>query len=256
MKKIVKLNEAKIRQIVESTLRNLLKEDVNEEGHPSIYVGTYGKYNNGSLQGEWVDLTNFDNRDEFYAYCNKLHGDEPEGQRELMFQDYEYIPEIFIGESWIDGRFWDFMKDDSQPYDVKFAVADYVSDVDEYFKQIENISVFPDCNNMTDVAYDSVKEFGLPQNADYYFDYEQYGREMSWDGPYEENYDGTIYDEFGVEEDDDEALGEAIIDQMYGGIEHVDKETIMQYFDFEALGNALDTEGHFIPYDNGYIELY
>ncbi len=255
MSKIVKINEATIKKMVCETLRRVLKEN-NEIGHPAVYVGTYGKYNNGSLRGRWVDLTKFANSKEFYAYCNKLHKDEPSGQRELMFQDYEHIPKIFIGESWISERFWDFMKDNSYPYDVKFAVADHVSDVDEYFKQIENISVYPGCNNMTDVAWDIVKEFGLPQYADNYFDYEKYGREMSWDGPYDENYEGSIYDEFGVKEDDDEALGYAIIDQMYGDLKNVGKETIMNYFDFEAFGHALDTECNFIPYDNGYIELY
>lgn len=254
MKKTVKINEAKIRQIVESTLRNLLKEDVNEEGHPSVYVGTYGKYNNGSLEGEWVDLTKFNNKQEFLRYCNKLHSNEPEGQREFMFQDWEYIPDLFIGESWISDKFWDFMNDDSYPYDVKYAVAEHASDVDEYFKDIENIAIYPGCNNMADVAEYAVREYGLLQNPEYYFDYQQYGREMSWDGRFD-GEEGSIYDEFGVEEGDDQSLGEAIAD-TYGGVEQLGKETIERYFDYEALGRALDTEATFIPYDNGYIELY
>jgi hypothetical protein len=27
-----------------------------EDGHPAVYVGTYAKYNDGSLFGMWVDL--------------------------------------------------------------------------------------------------------------------------------------------------------------------------------------------------------
>ena len=30
---------------------------------PQIYVGTYAKYNNGSIFGEWVDLEIYDTKD-------------------------------------------------------------------------------------------------------------------------------------------------------------------------------------------------
>ena len=31
-----------------------------------IYVGTYAKYNNGSIAGEWVTLQDYDNIDDLY----------------------------------------------------------------------------------------------------------------------------------------------------------------------------------------------
>lgn len=34
------------------------------DGEPSVYVGTYGKYNDGSLCGLWIDLSSFDDYDE------------------------------------------------------------------------------------------------------------------------------------------------------------------------------------------------
>jgi antirestriction protein len=34
---------------------------------PSVYVGTYHKYNCGSIAGAWLDLTDFDSSEEFYA---------------------------------------------------------------------------------------------------------------------------------------------------------------------------------------------
>ena len=39
---------------------------------PSVYVGTYGKYNNGSLFGKWVNLTDFTSKEEFYKYGESL----------------------------------------------------------------------------------------------------------------------------------------------------------------------------------------
>lgn len=37
-----------------------------------IYVGTYGKYNAGSIKGEWLDLEDYANKQEFIDACYKL----------------------------------------------------------------------------------------------------------------------------------------------------------------------------------------
>ena len=66
--------------------------------NPALYVGTYGKYNSGSIQGDWVDITTFDNGRDFLLFCEKeLHGNEHDP--ELMFQDYENFPEYFYHET-------------------------------------------------------------------------------------------------------------------------------------------------------------
>ncbi|MDW4788605.1 antirestriction protein ArdA, partial [Escherichia coli] len=39
---------------------------------PSVYVGTYHKYNCGSIAGAWLDLTDFDSSEEFYGHCCKV----------------------------------------------------------------------------------------------------------------------------------------------------------------------------------------
>ena len=57
-----------------------------------IYVGTYAKYNNGSIFGEWLNLGDFDNLEDFYNKCKEIHADEEDA--EFMFQDYE-TPDIF-----------------------------------------------------------------------------------------------------------------------------------------------------------------
>lgn len=79
---------------------------MNEQTHiagqgcqnPMLYVGTYGKYNSGSLDGGWVDLTTFVDGREFLDWCsNELHKDE--NDPELMFQDHENFPDFLYGES-------------------------------------------------------------------------------------------------------------------------------------------------------------
>jgi antirestriction protein len=69
------------------------------ENTPRIYVGTYAKYNNGSIKGDWLDLTEYSTIEDFYLACADIHSDEKDP--EFMFQDYENIPDGFIGESWL-----------------------------------------------------------------------------------------------------------------------------------------------------------
>ena len=57
------------------------------DGEPSVYVGTYGKYNVGSLCGLWIDLSSFNAYDDFIDICKAIHADEEDP--ELMAQDYE-----------------------------------------------------------------------------------------------------------------------------------------------------------------------
>lgn len=64
---------------------------------PRLFVGTYAKYNNGSNEGEWLDLDDYNDSEEFLDACAKLHDDESEP--EFMFQDYENIPESLYHES-------------------------------------------------------------------------------------------------------------------------------------------------------------
>ena len=42
----------------------------------SIYVGTYAKYNNGSLFGKWLNLSDYANYDGLLTTMFELHSDE------------------------------------------------------------------------------------------------------------------------------------------------------------------------------------
>lgn len=64
-----------------------------------VYVGTYAKYNDGNIFGKWLDIDDYSDYDEFMEACKELHNDEEDP--EFMFQDWEYIPDNFIGECWI-----------------------------------------------------------------------------------------------------------------------------------------------------------
>jgi Antirestriction protein (ArdA) len=65
---------------------------------PKIYVGTYAKYNNGSLFGDWFNLTDYSDYEELMSQVLEFHEDEEDP--ELMIQYYENFPKAFYQESW------------------------------------------------------------------------------------------------------------------------------------------------------------
>ena len=58
---------------------------------PRVYVGTYKKYNEGSLKGGWVTLTDYKSYAAFMTACRQLHKDERDP--ELMIQDVDDMPD-------------------------------------------------------------------------------------------------------------------------------------------------------------------
>lgn len=88
----------------------------------NVYVGTYGKYNAGSISGEWVDLSEYDNLKDFYKYCHELHQDEEDP--EIMFQDIENGFGL-IGESWIN----------QEIYEIIEKIEDY-NDGEDFIKSV------------------------------------------------------------------------------------------------------------------------
>ena len=157
--------------------------------NPSVYVGTYAKYNNGDLTGEWVDLTRFANKEEFLRYCHELHNDESDP--EFMFQDYEGFPEKYYSESSIDEKVWDYIKKcDEYDQSLVDAVIDNGYDLDK----VDDAIIYPNCLDMTDVAREYIDEIGGPEalgkdTYERYFDYDAFGRDMSFDGDFF-SYDG------------------------------------------------------------------
>jgi antirestriction protein len=92
----------------------------------SIYVGTYAKYNAGSLKGEWLDPEDYASKDEFLAACAELHKDEADP--ELMFQDHEGIPEGMVSESHIDAALWEWLDLDADDAAMWAAYREDVPD--------------------------------------------------------------------------------------------------------------------------------
>ena len=78
-----------------------------------VYVGTYRKYNNGSLAGGWLDLADYNDYGAFIAACKKMHEDE--NDPEFLIEDSEGFPDGLDCCEWIY---------EEEFNDVKAAMAD------------------------------------------------------------------------------------------------------------------------------------
>ena len=93
------------------------------DGEPSVYVGTYAKYNEGSLCGLWVDLSSFDDYDEFINFCKAIHADEEDP--ELMAQDYECFPRQWYNEGFMSEEDFDHILEYSDMCDLSRSALLY-----------------------------------------------------------------------------------------------------------------------------------
>jgi len=225
---------------------------------PRVYVGTYGKYNSGSIDGAWLDLSDYSSLEEFYEAARELHKDEEDP--EFMFQDHEGIPEGMISESHIDPAFFDFLAqtsdwDDEQREAFDIFMEYMWSGSGEPDDVTNALTAFEDSyrgvyNSMEDYALEFVEDMGGPENIsnpEFYFDYEQFGRDLGFDGYYEE--EGSVYDQDG-EETGYSTIEEMIDSWMDDGV--IAGETMSRYFDYEKFGRDLELGGD-MYFRNGHV---
>lgn len=183
MEKSIKSNAARLAEVEwEHGLDNLCA--------PAVYVGTYRKYNHGSLFGCWLDLTTFNDYEDFLEVCRYLHADEEDP--ELMFQDYQGFPESYYSESGMDEETFDVIQelanlseDDQDAYSVFAKYTDaptlekfrdcYVgsySSIAEYLAQDGDEEV----RSFLGVDYDTLGRISS------YIDYEAIARELDIEG--------------------------------------------------------------------------
>ena len=156
-------------------------ELTNGSDEPALYCGTYGKYNSGNLNGMWVDLSTFDDYEDFINFCKAIHADESDP--ELMYQDFENMPDSLYHESMGEEGFNNILKycELCDEYGVS-AVDDFL----EWYSP-------EDLDNMHDAyagVYDTKEDFAIEivndcydiekmmGNLANYFDYEAFARDL------------------------------------------------------------------------------
>ena len=161
-------------------------------GHPAVYVGTYGKYNEGSIYGAWLDLTKFSDYEEFMEVCRLLHKDEEDA--EFMIQDYECYPKRWYSESGMDEetfdkirRWWDM---DDEKREAFEAYVNYFDDEDEDSFNDKYCGHF---DSEEEYAEQFIMEMGGEMAAFYdahpgYFNIEAFARDLFYDFTFVDGY--------------------------------------------------------------------
>jgi len=143
---------------------------------PKLYVGTYKKYNEGSIKGAWLDLSDYADSEEFLTACAELHNDESDP--EFMFQDYEDMPASLYSESGIDQAIWDYM---DACEDMGEDVVNAACDLDIPLDRI-NDAYAGSADSETDYAEQYADDTGMlasmPENLRFYFDFERFARDL------------------------------------------------------------------------------
>lgn len=156
---------------------------------PSLYVGTYGKYNDGSIKGAWLDLTKYADRDEFYDACRELHKDEADP--EFMFQDFEGFPKSLYDESGFDDRILEYANLDERERELVDEYEDATGQLPDDLSEVSDLfEIELDGFNREQAYGEYLVENGLfevPDSVANYFDYESLGRDYLMDASVSDN---------------------------------------------------------------------
>lgn len=145
-----------------------------------VYVGTYEKYNNGSIAGAWVDLEGFSDAVQFMEACAELHNDEDDP--EFMLQDFEGFPDRFYSESGLDDGFWDWLaldEDDRKMFDAYLSNFSHDADFEDAQEAYQG-----QYNSDIDFVMDLLDSCGdIPQDLPSYIciDWEATARNIMYD---------------------------------------------------------------------------
>ena len=155
-----------------------------------IYLTNLGKYNEGELIGEWVELPV--SQEELQEVFKRIGINEE--YEEYFITDYE-CDFYEVGEyenldtlNEIAERIEELDEEESKV--VKALMSDLGYTLDEAIDKVNSgdYRIYYDCDDMTDIAYQVVEECGylnnVPDNVARYFDYELFSRDLGIEGIY------------------------------------------------------------------------
>lgn len=155
-----------------------------------IFLTNLGKYNEGELIGEWVELPV--SQEELQKVFERIGINEE--YEEYFITDYEC--DLYeVGEyenldtlNEIAERIEELDEEESKV--VKALMSDLGYTLDEAIGKVNSgdYRIYYDCADMADVAYQVVEECGyldnVPDDVARYFDYESFGRKLEREGNY------------------------------------------------------------------------
>lgn len=156
-----------------------------------IYLTNLGKYNEGELVGEWVELPV--SNEELQEVFKRI-GINEEYYEEYFITDYEcdfYEVEEYENLDTLNNIASQIEElDEEESKVVKALMSELGYTLDEAIEKVNNgdYTIYNDCDNITDVAYQVIEECGylnnVPDNVARYFDYEAFGRDLGIEGTF------------------------------------------------------------------------
>ena len=256
----------------------------------SVFITNLGKYNEGELVGEWVDLpvSNAelqdvlkrigisDQPDEYGNYYEEYFITDYETDLDgLEVGEYDSINHLNkLAESIENLSAWE-LKVYENALEAGFIDADDIEDFNP-----DDFSLYEDVKTRSDLATAEIESlYGdtsrMPRETlEEYFDYEAYGETMRIDfdaatwldiDPDDEEAvaeacerygvddleDITIYMYCDVSDGDKDGVGRYCVEE-FGPISNLDTDTLDLYFDFDSYGKDLEDYGEYTT--DGFIE--
>ena len=164
-----------------------------KSGVISVFITNLGKYNEGELVGEWLELPA---TSEEVQHCLARIGIDGTHYEEYFLTDYEssidgvssYISEYSVLDelNTLATKLTELSCDEIYLYQAVIEMGGYVSSIDDLIHLTDKLDFFQrlgDVNNEYDLGYYWIEESGcydLEQfgGLSHYFDYERYGRDI------------------------------------------------------------------------------
>ena len=180
-----------------------------------LYLANLGKYNEGILKGEWVEL--------------------PLSETELE----EVMVNIGVAHYDKEGNFVPYViETDEKGYEYvyeEYAIHDYETDLNI------SISEYSSLDNLNAIA-ENVEKYELDY-VNVLLDDGAIGMKDLIEGDIEEIMQNHTFIELEPNMNEEQEVGYAYVDEIYGGPEYLSKEILERYFDYEAFGRDILLSG-------------
>lgn len=157
----------------------------------NIFLTNLGKYNEGELIGEWLELPA--TQEEIDSCLQRIGISEEPDENGVYYEEY-FITDYETDISGLEiGEYSNLEELNELAESLENIDADIVEallyfgvEFEEITEKAEECMVYSECHDMTDVAIQYTEETGLlnslPENLRYYFDFEAFGRDMDIEG--------------------------------------------------------------------------
>jgi antirestriction protein len=241
--------------------------------NPKIYVASLSDYNNGRLEGKWLDFADYSDASELMDAITDMLDElttkynDGEVREEWAVHDYEYIPSSLASEYMSESDFqeiYDIMEVADEQNIPMEVLMERVGDTgnDDYKNIAESLMFVVDGNDESDIVYEIEEQLGelgfdfwrnhiyiddVTQRVMYSEDVDRYREDIEYDNP---DLDSDEVERMAEERADDEERERN--DDLIGYLEGMGYEDVPNWVskDYEsAWDSALSYDYNVINHD-------